>query len=151
MTAVRNSSNISVEDGTAIVKGWVQEVRALGGIAFVTLRDRYGTIQITMPKKKIDPALFEELTKVPRESVVAVTGEVKASNQTALGLEIIPSAVEIYSRAAAPLPLGVVDKVDAGMDTRLDHRFMDVRKPEIKAVFELKAMMVELIEECVRE
>ena len=151
MTAVRDSSNITVEDGTATVKGWVQDVRALGGIAFVTLRDRFGTIQITLPKKKIDPALFEELTKLPRESVVAVTGEVKASNQTALGLEIIPSAVEVYSKAATPLPLGVVDKVNVEMDTRLNHRFMDLRKPEIRAIFELKAMMVELIEECVRE
>ena len=151
MTAVRDSSNITVEDGTATVKGWIQDVRALGGIAFVTLRDRFGTIQITLPKKKIDPALFEELTKLPRESVVAVTGEVKASNQTALGLEIIPSAVEVYSKAATPLPLGVVDKVNVEMDTRLNHRFMDLRKPEIRAIFELKAMMVELIEECVRE
>ena len=150
MTAVRDSSNISVDDGTATVKGWVQDVRALGGIAFVTLRDRFGTIQITLPKKKIDPALFEELTKLPRESVVAITGEVKASNQTALGLEIIPSAVEVYSKAATPLPLGVVDKVNVEMDTRLNHRFMDLRKPEIRAIFELKAMMVELIEECVR-
>ena len=151
MTAVRDSSNITVEDGTATVKGWVQDVRALGGIAFVTLRDRFGTIQITLPKKKIDPALFDELTKLPRESVVAVTGEVKASNQTALGLEIIPSAVEVYSKAATPLPLGVVDKVNVEMDTRLNHRFMDLRKPEIRAIFELKAMMVELIEEAVRE
>ncbi|MCQ2070718.1 MAG: OB-fold nucleic acid binding domain-containing protein, partial [archaeon] len=149
--AVRNSSNISVEDGTATVKGWVQDVRNLGGISFVTLRDRFGTIQVTLPKKKIEPTLFEELTKLSRESVVAITGEVKASNQTALGLELIPTACEVYSRAAVPLPLGVIDKVDAGMDTRLDHRFMDVRKPEIKAVFELKAMMVELIEEAVRE
>ena len=151
MTAVRNSSNISVEDGTATVKGWVQDVRALGGIAFVTLRDRFGTIQITLPKKKIDPELFEELTKLPRETVVAVTGEVKASNQTALGLELIPASAEIYSKAGVPLPLGVVDKVNVEMDTRLNHRFMDLRKPEIRAIFELKAMMVELIEECVRE
>ncbi len=150
MTAVRNSSNISVDDGTATVKGWVQDVRALGGIAFVTLRDRFGTIQITLPKKKVDPTLFEELTKIPRESVVAVTGEVKASNQTALGLELIPTSCEVYSKAGVPLPLGVVDKVNVEMDTRLNHRFMDLRKPEIKAIFELKAMMVELIEEAVR-
>ena len=150
MTAVRNSGNISVDDGTVTIKGWVQDVRALGGIAFVTLRDRFGTIQITLPKKKVDPALFEELTKIPRESVVAVTGEVKASNQTALGLELIPTSCEVYSKAGVPLPLGVVDKVNVEMDTRLNHRFMDLRKPEIKAIFELKAMMVELIEEAVR-
>ena len=71
MTAIRDSSNISVEDGTATIRGWVQDVRNLGGISFLTLRDRYGTIQVTMPKKKIDPELFGLLTGLSdRKSVV---------------------------------------------------------------------------------
>lgn len=147
MTSIRDSSNISKEDATATVKGWVQDIRNLGGISFITLRDRHGTIQITMPKKKIDPELFESLTKLSRESVVAVTGEVKESNQTALGIELIPTSFELYSEAGVPLPLGVVDKVNAEMDTRLNNRFMDLRKPETKAVFEIRSTIVELISE----
>ncbi len=150
MAVIRDSSNIKVEDGTATVSGWVQDIRNMGGISFLTLRDRYGTIQITMPKKKIDPELFGLLTKLSRETVVSVTGEVKASNQTALGLEIIPASAEVLSEAAVPLPMGVIDKVNVEMDTRLNNRFMDLRKPEIRAIFELKALMVELIEEAVR-
>ncbi|AGI47679.1 aspartyl-tRNA synthetase [Thermoplasmatales archaeon BRNA1] len=148
MAAVRDSSNIASAAGTeATVKGWVQDTRNLGGISFVTLRDRFGTIQITLPKKKIEPALFDTLTKLPRESVVAVTGEVKESNQTALGVELIPSACEVYSESAAPLPLGVVDKVNVEMDTRLNSRFMDLRKPEIRAVFEIRSEATRLIHE----
>ena len=150
MTAFRDSSNISVEDGTATVRGWAQDVRNLGGISFLTLRDRFGTIQVTMPKKKIDPELFGMLTTLSRETVVSVTGEVKESNQTALGLELIPPSAEVLSEAAVPLPLGVVDKVNAEMDTRLNNRFMDLRKPEVKAIFELKSLMLELIQEAVR-
>ncbi len=150
MTVIRDSSTIAVSDGTATVHGWVQDIRNLGGISFLTLRDRHGTLQVTMPKKKIEPELFETLTKLSRESVVSITGEVKESNQTALGLELIPVSAEVISEAAVPLPLGVVDKVNVEMDTRLNHRFMDVRKPEVKAIFELKALMVELIEEAVR-
>ena len=82
MAAVRDSSNISVADGTATIRGWVQDVRNMGGISFLTLRDRHGTIQVTMPKKKIDPELFGLLTKLSRETVVSITGEVKESNQT---------------------------------------------------------------------
>ena len=149
MTAIRDSSNVAVSDGTATVKGWVQDIRNLGGISFLTLRDRYGTIQVTMPKKKIEPELFEKITRLSRESVIAITGEVKESNQTALGLEIIPSAVEVYGEAATPLPMGVIDKVNVEMDTRLNNRFMDLRKPEIKAIFELRSMMVQLINEAV--
>jgi len=143
----RNSKTISAEDGTATVKGWIQETRNLGGISFVVVRDRYGTIQLTLPKKKTEPALFETLTALPRETVVSVTGEVKESTQTELGVEIIPSSFLVYSESAVPLPMGVVDKVNAEMDTRLNNRFMDLRKPEVRAIFELKSVMIDLLNE----
>ncbi|MBP6021312.1 MAG: aspartate--tRNA(Asn) ligase [Candidatus Methanomethylophilaceae archaeon] len=149
MTVIRDSSSIAVGDGTATVRGWVQDIRNLGGISFLVLRDRYGTIQVTMPKKKLDPALFDGLTRLPRESVISVTGEVKESNQTALGLELIPASYKVYSEAAVPLPMGVIDKVNVEMDTRLNNRYMDLRRPEVKAVFELRSMMISLIQEAV--
>ncbi len=151
MTLIRNTKSIKAEDGIVTVNGWAQDIRNLGGISFLTLRDRFGTVQVTMPKKKIEPGLFEMLTTLSRESAVSVTGEVKASNQTALGFEIIPMSAEVVSEAAVPLPMGVVDKVNVEMDTRLNHRFMDIRKPEIKAIFELKSIMFELIGEACRE
>ena len=151
MCEIRNSSNIKADDGIVTVKGWVQDIRNLGGISFIALRDRYGVIQLTLPKKKIDPELFGSITKLSRESVISVVGEVKESNQTELGVEVIPQSFVLESEAAVPLPLGVIDKVSAELDTRLNNRFMDVRKPEVKAIFELKSMMVELIEEAVRK
>lgn len=148
MSVTADSGSISGMAGqTVTIRGWVQDTRNLGGISFVTLRDRFGTIQITLPKKKIDPELFETLTKLSRESVVAVTGEVKESNQTALGVELIPCAAEVFSEAATPLPLGVVDKVNVEMDTRLNNRFMDLRKPEVRAVFEIRSAATVLIHE----
>lgn len=151
MAAIRNSSTVRADDGIVTVNGWIQDTRNLGGISFIVLRDRHGTVQLTLPKKKLDPELFGALTTLPRESVVSVTGEVKPSNQTELGLEIIPSAFVVESQAATPLPMGVIDKVNVEMDTRLNNRFIDLRKPEIRAVFELKSMMIQLIEEAVRE
>ena len=147
MTPIRDSGNISKEDGIVTVKGWVQDIRNLGGISFVILRDRHGTIQITLPKKKIEPDLFDSLTRLSRESVISVTGEVKESNQTALGVELIPSSFVLYSEAGVPLPMGVIDKVNVEMDTRLNNRFMDLRKPEMKAVFEIRSLVIELISE----
>lgn len=144
---LRDSSTVKAGDGTVTVRGWVQDVRNLGGISFVTLRDRYGTIQITLPKKKTEENLFKTLTTISRESVVSITGEVKESNQTELGLEIIPVSAEVCSEAGVPLPMGVIDKVNVEMDTRLNNRFMDLRKPEIRAVFELKSLMLRLIAE----
>ncbi len=147
MAISRNTGNIKAEDGSVSINGWVQDVRNLGGISFLILRDRFGTVQVTMPKKKIEPELFEMLTTLSRESAVKITGDVKESNQTELGLEIIPTSAEIVSEAGTPLPMGVIDKVNVEIDTRLNHRFIDLRKPEVKAIFELKSIMYSIITE----
>jgi nondiscriminating aspartyl-tRNA synthetase len=145
---VRSSRTISAQDfdKEVVVKGWVQEVRNLGGISFLILRDRSGTVQITAPKKKVSAELMAALSGIPRESVVSIKGVVKASNQVKMGYEIIPIELEVLSVAQSPLPMGVVDKVSVEMDTRFNHRFMDLRKPETRAVFEIKSLALELLD-----
>ena len=126
-----------------VVAGWMQEIRDLGKMAFVILRDRSGTLQVFAMKAKTDEALYATLTKqLQRESVIAVRGTVKASEKARNGYEIIPQEVRVLNEAAAPLPLGVVDKVDADLDTRLDNRFMDLRKPEVQAIFKVRSVLV---------
>lgn len=145
--ALRNSRNLTEEDFNQEreFNGWVQDVRALGGISFLILRDRYGLIQVAAPKKKVDPLVFDIINTVPRESVVRIFGEVKESKQAKMGWEVIPSSIEILNKAASPLPMGVVDKVNVEADTRFNHRYIDIRRPEIRAVFEIKSLVVEAI------
>jgi len=146
---VRYSKSIVPEDfeQQVVIEGWVQDVRALGGIAFVLVRDRYGVIQVAVPKKKVTPELFAGITKVPRESVIRISGTVKQSSQAKAGFEIVPVGYEVLSQARSPLPMGVVDKVTVETETRFNNRFMDLRKPEVRAVFELKSLMLRLIDE----
>ena len=99
------------------VGGWAQEIRNLGGISFLQLRDRFGIIQITSLKKK-DPELFKRMTDIQRESVLLISGTVKESKEAKAGFEVLPEKVEVLSEAQTPLPLGVVDKVGADLDTR---------------------------------
>ena len=124
------------------VGGWVQDLRNLGGISFLQLRDRTGVIQVTNLKKK-NKELFDLAASIPRESVVLVTGIVKESKEARAGFEILPDKIEILSKADAPLPLGVIDKVGADLDTRLNNRFMDVRKEDVRAIFQIKAKTIE--------
>ena len=51
--------------------GWVHEIRDLGGIIFVIIRDRDGLIQLTAPSKKVDPEILEDLRALRKESVAA--------------------------------------------------------------------------------
>ncbi|QLH75559.1 MAG: aspartate--tRNA(Asn) ligase [Methanomassiliicoccales archaeon] len=145
----RSSKSITSEDfdKEVVVKGWVQEVRNLGGISFLILRDRFGTIQVTAPKKKTAPDLMSLLSGVARESVVSIRGVVKQSAQAKAGFEIIPLSMDILSAAMSPLPMGVVDKVSVEMDTRFNNRFMDLRKPENRAIFEIKSLTLRLLDE----
>ena len=120
------------------VGGWVQDLRNLGGISFLQLRDRYGVIQVTTLKKK-SRELFDLVASLPRESVILVTGTVKESKEARAGFEILPERIDVLNKADAPLPLGVVDKVGADLDTRLNNRFMDLRKEEVRAIFSVRA------------
>lgn len=124
-------------DAEVAVAGWVEDTRNLGGIAFLLLRQRDGTLQVTV-RKRDDERLFGELSALPRESVVAVRGTVRGNPEVRHGWEVVPRAYVLLSQADKPLPLGVVDKVGAEMDTRLDNRFLDLRKPEARAVFHVK-------------
>jgi len=124
-----------------IIGGWLQETRNLGGIVFGILRDKYGTVQVTV-RKNDSPELAKALADTPRESVLTVIGAVKKSDKTPRGVEIIPSEIRVDSVAETPLPLGIVDKVGADLDTRLNNRFLDLRKPEVERIFELKAEMI---------
>jgi nondiscriminating aspartyl-tRNA synthetase len=124
------------------VGGYLQEYRALGGIAFALVRDRSGVVQITLKKGATAPELFAAFARIPRESVVEVDGIVRASTQAARGLELRPDRLEVVTEAGVPLPLGVVDKVHVELDTRLNHRVLDLRKPEVRAVFELRAALL---------
>lgn len=149
----RSSKNVTQEDfGTKReFSGWVQDTRILGGISFLILRDRYGTLQIVAPKKRVSPEVYDIITSIPRESVIRVVGEVKESKQAQKGWEVLPSKIEVLSKASSPLPMGVVDKVNVELDTRFNHRYMDLRRPEIRAIFEIKSMMLEAIDEYMHE
>ena len=135
-------AKVTPDIGRAKCVGFVHEVRDLGGLTFVLLRDRTGILQVTVPKKKVPPEVAEAVRSVSRESVVMVIGEIKATEKAPGGRELVPTWFEILSRAETPLPLDVAEKVPADLDTRLDVRFLDARRPRIAAVFQVRSAVL---------
>ena len=131
------------------VAGWIEDIRNIGSIAFVILRDRKGTLQLTVLKKK-NPELFEKLTSLSRESVISVKGVCKENEKVRNGYEILPEGMKVLSIAKTPLPLGVVDKVEADFDTRLDNRFIDLRKQKNQAIFTIRNAVIAVVHEYLR-
>lgn len=121
------------------VAGWVHEVKDLGGIKFLWIRDREGIIQVTAPKKKVSEEVFKLIPSLHNEDVVSVEGIVNFTPKARLGFELIPEKITFLSKAETPLPLDPTGKVKAELDTRLDNRFMDLRRPEIMAVFKIRS------------
>jgi nondiscriminating aspartyl-tRNA synthetase len=137
--------SVTPTSGQAEICGWVHEVRDLGGLAFFLIRDRSGIIQVTIPKKKASEAVLSAAKRVSRESVVRVAGNVKAIDKAPGGRELVPDLFEIISLADSPLPLDVVEKVPADLDTRLDARFLDARRPRVAAVFHIRSAAMHAI------
>ena len=132
------------------ISGWVEDIRNIGSIAFIIIRDKKGTLQITAIKNK-NLELFEKLVSISRESVIAVKGLCKANDKVRNGYEIIPEELEILSVAETPLPLGIVDKVESELETRLDNRFIDLRKQRNQAIFKIRNVVVAAVHEFLRE
>ncbi|MEF8887788.1 MAG: amino acid--tRNA ligase-related protein, partial [Haloarculaceae archaeon] len=136
------------EPGTdATVAGWVHEVRDLGGIAFLILRDKSGKIQVKFEKDEMDDDLVETGLDVHRESVVRVAGRVEAEERAPTGVEVVPDSIEVVAEADPELPLDPSGKVDADLSTRLDNRTLDLRKEEVKAIFEVRAEVLRAVRE----
>jgi nondiscriminating aspartyl-tRNA synthetase len=138
------SNQISPENEGETVKvtGWVHEIRDLGGIVFLLLRDKNGITQITAPSKKVSAEMMEDIRAARKETIITVTGTVQKSPKAPNGIEIIPSNIDIINVAQLPLPLDTTEKVDAELDTRLDSRFIDIRKHDVSAIFKIKSQML---------
>ncbi|MDM7934156.1 MAG: aspartate--tRNA(Asn) ligase, partial [Methanothrix sp.] len=85
---------------------------------------------------------FKSVRSLSRESVVQVKGTVKAEPKAPRGFEILPTEVKVLSAAQVPLPLDPTEKVECELDTRLDARFMDIRRPGVLAVFEIESAVL---------
>ncbi len=127
--------------------GWAHEIRDLGGITFLVVRDREGLVQVTLFKKTIDKNVLETVRSLSRESVVAVTGDIKKEAKAPNGYELIPTHVAVLGKADSPLPMDTTGKVDADLDTRLDVRFMDLRRPATQAIFRIRHLILKSIRE----
>ncbi len=130
-----------------LLMGWVHEIRDLGGIIFVIIRDKDGLMQITAPTKKVDPSILEDLRALRKESVVAIKGTVQEAGKAPNGVEIIPAEINILNLSNQPLPLDPTEKVRAEIDTRLNSRFLDLRKANVSSIFKIKANMFKTIRE----
>ena len=134
------------------VAGYAETVRGRGAICFLMLRDGTGRIQAFLKKDNMDGGLFEAIQSTTRESTIQVKGKVakKRPPKVADGepeppaeFEISVESGAILAEAGTPLPVGVTDEVNVGLDVRLDNRHLDLRRAHVNAMFQLRSKVLQ--------
>jgi aspartyl-tRNA synthetase len=134
------------------VSGFMEANRGKGAICFVDLRDGTGITQIFLKSDNVGEEALDLVQRMTRESTLQFTGTVSEKRPPKVkegepvpppAYEVVATSVNLISRAVAPLPLGVTDTVHVALDTRLDNRFLDLRRAHVNAMFHLRGKILQ--------
>jgi aspartyl-tRNA synthetase len=129
-------SELSAHVGEQVtIRGWAQAVRDQKNVQFVVVRDESGLAQAV--RGKVDPPteLNEQITSLSVESAVTLTGTVVADERVKLGgVELQLESIEVDSPAEPEVPIAA----DSALDKRIDWRYIDLRRPDRRLIFEVQ-------------
>lgn len=126
------------------LQGFVEKVRDLQYVQFLILRDKSGSVQVTLEKDGSLSNLNEIVSNLKLESTVKVVGKVLENEKVKLGgLEVIPSSIDVTSEPKEELPINYKDLNGTNLDTRMDYRFLDLRNEKNALIFKVQSAFVE--------
>jgi nondiscriminating aspartyl-tRNA synthetase len=133
---------------TVRLRGWVGAVRDQKRVQFVILRDETGAAQLTLGKDEPPSELNQAVSALTPESAVTVTGEVIADERVKLGgLEVRLASLGVDSPAEPELPV----TASSSLDKRIDWRYLDLRRPDRRLIFEVQTAVEAAMREHWRE
>ncbi|OOY45014.1 OB-fold nucleic acid binding domain-containing protein, partial [Solemya velum gill symbiont] len=134
--------NISHNDETVELCGWVHRRRDHGGVIFIDLRDRDGLVQVVYDPDDADT--FATAEEVRGEYVLRIKGRVRPRPEGTVNkdlgtgeIEILGQELEILNRSETP-PIQLDDD-DVGEDLRLRYRYIDLRRPLMQDRIRMRA------------
>ncbi|WP_407307946.1 aspartate--tRNA ligase [Desulfosporosinus sp. SB140] len=130
--------------------GWVQRRRDHGGLIFVDLRDRSGIVQVVFDPETLKDN-FSLAESLRSEFVVSILGRVIARPEGMINpnlatgdIEVVAEKLEVLNGAKTP-PFYLVDQVDVDETVRLKYRYLDLRRPEMQAVFKTRHQVMQIM------
>ncbi len=134
---------------TVTVMGWAQVCRNLGGLIFVSLRDRSGIVQVVFNMDQ-DKELFEKADSIRSEYVLAVVGKVVLRDKEMISdkyptgaIEVCATELRILSKAETP-PIYIEENSNVREEVRLKYRYLDLRRPDMQRLMELRHKVCKL-------
>ncbi|MEJ2231031.1 MAG: aspartate--tRNA ligase [Nitrospirales bacterium] len=135
---------------TVTLAGWVASRRDHGGVMFIDLRDRYGLTQIVFDSEQ-QPTVHQQADRLRNEYVVAATGVVTIRPEGSENPHIPTGAIEIRATSlvilneAKPLPFAPDDTITTSEALRLKHRYLDLRRPRMQELLQLRSRVSHLV------
>ena len=124
----------SMEGSTVVIGGWVEDVRELGKLTFLTVRDVTGVAQIVL----VGEDAKNQIKGLTRQSVIKVTGAIQKSKARDFPFEIKSEKIDILTVAIQPLPIDPIGRLESNIDNRLNARALDLRNQKTAAIFKLR-------------
>ena len=125
------------ENETVTLTGWVARNRRLGGLNFVTLRDRTGIIQLSFNDES-DRAVFEKAEQLKSEYVIAAVGTVRLRTPENINPDMATGEIEVFVtelrilNGAETTPFYIEENIDTKDALRLKYRYLDLRRPDMQ-------------------
>ena len=146
-THYSNELNSSLAESDVTVMGWISSIRGHGNISFVTIIDRIGEIQIVAKKGSCPDELLEKISKLKEHSCIGLIGKVKTSDKSPTGVEVIPKDLKVFSAVEKIPPFDPYAKTVKNIDTRLEIRAIDLRRDNLKKIFQARSEVLKVIRE----
>ncbi len=131
------------KEGKVLIRGWLHHRRSSGGILFVLIRDGSGIIQCTFKKNELGEK-FEEIEKLPVESVLEIEGEARKDERAPGGYEIKGESFKIISKAEEGFPIA---KKYHGPDFLLNYRHLWLRSEKMQTILRFRAKFLKFARE----
>lgn len=120
-------------DGEEVVlNGWVWDIRNLGRIKFIVLRDGGGFAQLVVRAGDSPDEVLGIVDELNREDVVVARGVVRRSEKARAGFEVVVKELRVLARSK-PLPIDLRGRAE--LATRIRYRFVDLKRPDNLAIF----------------
>ena len=134
-----------------IIVGWISSIREHSNIKFLTINDRFGNIQVILKKNEYPTSLSSEIPKISEHASIAIKGKVRSEPKAPNGIEIIPVDFKILSLANKKSPIVIQSRKGVGIDTRLDLRAIDLRRPYLQSIFSIRYTLLNSCREFLRK
>ena len=131
--------------------GWISSIREHSNIKFLTVNDRFGSIQVILKKGEYPASLESEISNIRDHTAIAIKGKVRTEPKAPNGIELIPNDFRILSLANKNSPIVIQSRKGVGIDTRLDLRAVDLRRPYLQSIFNIRYTVLNSCREFLRQ